>query len=79
MDKKIRVKLNKRENKFTIDYSKVHDRNDTKTIFKKSRTYLPGVDHFDKHHVCVPVGWWLTDKDVEGIASLVLGYRRKYE
>lgn len=27
MDKKIRVKLNKRENKFTIDYSKVHDRN----------------------------------------------------
>jgi len=62
-----------------IECSKVHDRNDTKTIFKKSRTYLPGVDHFDKHHVCVPVGWWLTDKDVEGIASLVLGYRRKYE
>jgi hypothetical protein len=27
MDKKIRIKLNKREGKFTIDYAKVHDRN----------------------------------------------------
>ena len=62
-----------------IECSRVHDRNDTKTIFKKSRTYLPGVDHFDKYHVCVPVGWWLTDKDVENITSLILDYRRKYE
>jgi hypothetical protein len=27
MDKKIRIKLNKRENKFTIDYSKTQDKN----------------------------------------------------
>jgi hypothetical protein len=27
MDKRIRIKLNKRESKFTIDYSKVHDKN----------------------------------------------------
>lgn len=27
MDKRIRVKLNKRDGKFTIDYAKVHDRN----------------------------------------------------
>jgi len=62
-----------------VECSRVHDRNDTKTVFKKSRTYLPGVDRFDKHHVCLPVGWWLSDEDVLKIISLVLGYRRNYE
>jgi dTDP-4-amino-4,6-dideoxygalactose transaminase len=40
--------------------SKIHDRNDTKTIFAASRQEaLPGVDYFDRHHVCIPVGWWV--------------------
>jgi perosamine synthetase len=54
-----------------VECSRVHDRNDTKTIFKKSRCVLPGVDWFDNHHVCIPVGWWLIDKDIERILDLL--------
>lgn len=57
-----------------VECSRVHDRNDTKTIFRDYRTYLPGVDYFDEHHVCIPVGWWLTDNDVDKIVNLVKKY-----
>jgi len=54
--------------------SQVHDRNDTKQMFKGSSYSLPGVDYFDKHHVCIPVGWWLSDYDVEKIIDLIRRY-----
>ena len=61
-----------------VECSRVHDRNDKKTIFKKFSTELPGVDYFDKHHVCIPVGWWLSDSDVQKIISLIkaFGWKR---
>ncbi len=46
-----------------IECNQVHSRNDTKTVFKEFKTDLPGVDYFDKHHVCIPVGWWLKDDE----------------
>ncbi len=52
--------------------SLVHDRNDTKAIFKGWQV-LAGVDYFDAHHVCIPVGWWLTDEDVQKISQLIEG------
>jgi len=59
---------------YGVECSQVHDRNDTKTIFKDSVTNLPGVDWFDKHHVCIPVGWWVTKKEREYIGDLVEKY-----
>jgi len=56
-----------------VECSKVHDRNDTKTVFAPFRCDLPGVDWFDKHHVCIPVGWWLRDEDVGKILALLWG------
>ena len=58
-----------------VECSRVHDRNDTKTVFKDSRANLPGVDWFDKYHVCIPVGWWLEDCQVEMISDLIIKYK----
>lgn len=58
-----------------VEGSPVHDRNDAKTIFRNYRTELPGVDYFDAHHVCLPVGWWLQPEDIETIVRLVGDYR----
>ena len=59
-----------------VECSKVHARNDTKTIFKRSpKVELPGVDAFDKTHVCIPCGWWVSDNDVTRIIKLVKEYR----
>lgn len=57
-----------------VECSRVHDRNDKKSVFKNFAIDLPGVDYFDKHHVCIPVGWHITNKDVEKIVSLVKSY-----
>jgi dTDP-4-amino-4,6-dideoxygalactose transaminase len=54
--------------------SKVHDRNDIKYMFQRYRRTLSGVDYFNYHHVCIPVGWWLSDKDVGRVVDLVLKY-----
>lgn len=58
-----------------VECSRVHDRNDTKTVFQNFETRLPTVDFFDEHHVCIPVGWWLTNEDAEKIAKLVNEYK----
>lgn len=54
--------------------SKVHDRNDTKTMFVGSQCSLPGVDSFDKDHVCIPVGWWVTKEQRDHIINSVKEY-----
>ncbi len=59
-----------------VECSKVHARNDTKTIFASSPpATLLGVDAFDKTHVCIPVGWWLTEDDVSKVIKLVREYK----
>ena len=60
-----------------VECSKVHDRNDTKIIFKDARTPpdgLPGVEEFNCRHVCIPCGWWLTDEEVETIIEALRSY-----
>jgi dTDP-4-amino-4,6-dideoxygalactose transaminase len=59
-----------------ITVSQVHARNDNHTIFKGSRVELPGVDEFTSEQVSIPVGWWLTDKDLVKIADAVVEYDR---
>jgi dTDP-4-amino-4,6-dideoxygalactose transaminase len=56
--------------------SKVHSRNDTHSMFQQYKRELPGVDSFTKTHLCIPVGWWVTEKDREYIAKKVLEYAK---
>jgi len=54
--------------------SKVHERNDTKMLFKRFETHLPGVDYFDTHQVNIPVGWWVSEEDREQIVNAIRSY-----
>ena len=54
--------------------SKVHSRNDTHSMFERFKRYLPGVESFNRTHLCIPVGWWVTEEDREFIAKKVLEY-----
>lgn len=63
--------------KIFIECSQVHERNDKKSVFKEFETNLPGVDYFDSHHVCIPVGWWLTQRDLKDIIKMVKLWEEK--
>ncbi len=60
--------------KAKIVTSRVHARNDLHAIFKDSITHLPGVDEFVTRQMCIPVGWWLTHKNVEYIINTIAKY-----
>ena len=58
--------------------SKVHARNDTHSMFKDSYDpNLPGVESFNRTHLCIPVGWWVTKEDRERIANLIIKFAAK--
>ncbi len=57
-----------------IVVSQVHARNDKHTMFKEALANLPGVDEFASEHVCIPVGWWLSEDNVKYIIDTVVGY-----
>jgi dTDP-4-amino-4,6-dideoxygalactose transaminase len=57
-----------------VNVSPVHARNDTKTVFSDYKAVLPGVDFFDKHQVNIPVGWWLSEKDLSTIIDMVRSF-----
>ncbi len=57
-----------------VTVSQVHARNDNHTMFKAFKTDLLGTDEFTAEQVSVPVGWWLTDKDVTHIIDTVAAY-----
>lgn len=59
-----------------ISSSKVHARNDTHSMFRESAVYLPGAESFDKTHLCIPVGWWISREHRELIAEKVIKYAR---
>lgn len=59
-----------------ITVSQVHVRNDTHTAFKDFKIDLPGVDEFASEQVSIPVGWWLTDKDLATIINAAIEYDR---
>ena len=52
--------------------SKVHARNDTHSMFKEYYTNLPNVEKFNQTHLCIPVGWWVSDDDREYISEEVV-------
>jgi len=61
-----------------ITTSRVHARNDKWTCFKDYQVdLLPGVDEFDRRHVCIPVGWWLSQPEVTHIVRAVQEFDQK--
>ena len=59
-----------------IGASKVHARNDTHSAFAAFRRTLPNCDAFNRTHLCIPVGWWVTARDRERVAETVSMYAR---
>jgi dTDP-4-amino-4,6-dideoxygalactose transaminase len=59
-----------------IESSDVHFRNDqfdiTKQFYEKE---LPGLDSFSKNQINIPVGWWLSESEVEYIIEKVTEYK----
>tara|TARA_Y100000385_G_scaffold55327_2_gene52896 strand:+ start:6929 stop:7993 length:1065 start_codon:yes stop_codon:yes gene_type:complete len=59
----------------SISCDRVHVRNDQYSVFGEGSLDLPSLDTFDSQLVNIPVGWWLSDEDVEKIFETVNKYR----
>lgn len=57
------------EKKITV--SCVHKRNDKHTCFNRYKTELLQLDNIEKEYVCIPVGWWLEEHDLEYIVRCI--------
>lgn len=71
-----RDELMKKLKEENIMASKVHARNDTHSMFSEFRCKLPGVEQFNATHICIPVGWWITEEQREYIAEKVIKYAK---
>lgn len=59
-----------------IGASKVHARNDTHSAFGRFVRPLPNCEEFDRTHLCIPVGWWLSESDRQRVAEAVIEFAR---
>jgi dTDP-4-amino-4,6-dideoxygalactose transaminase len=59
-----------------IGASKVHARNDTHSAFAESLRPLPGCEEFNRTHLCIPVGWWVSEADRGRVADAVIRFAR---
>jgi perosamine synthetase len=66
-----RNKLQKHLTKNGIHSDVVHVRNDNYSVFKKFKCKLPGLDYFNPRLLNIPVGWWLSKKDLDYIIRVV--------
>ena len=51
--------------------SQVHNRNDINSSVKEFNEILPNLDMLEKELVCIPVGWWLEESDLEYIIEKI--------
>lgn len=51
--------------------SQVHNRNDTHSCVNDYICDLPVLNELEKEIVCIPCGWWITDKDLEYIVGCI--------
>lgn len=67
---------------YGITTSLVHKRNDVHTAFraasKNPDMARPGLEAYDREYVAVPVGWWMSPKEVETVADVVHTWKEKY-
>ena len=61
-----------------VTVSQVHARNDNHTMFRDFKVDLPGVNEFTAEQVSIPVGWWLTEKDLQTVINAVVEYDHNY-
>jgi perosamine synthetase len=59
-----------------IGASKVHSRNDTHSAFARFQRPLPNCEAFQRTHLCIPVGWWLSDADRARVAEAVVAHAK---
>ncbi len=59
-----------------VTVSQVHVRNDKYTMFRDFKVVLPNTDVFTHEQVSIPVGWWLTPRDVKHIIRSVEEFDR---
>jgi len=58
-----------------IEVSQVHYRNDLYTCFQPYRSYfLPGLRDFFDYQISIPVGWWITLRELEYITKAINDY-----
>lgn len=73
---KNRPKFMEHMKKAGVTVSQIHARNDSHAMFKDFRTDLPGIDEFTSGQVSIPVGWWVTEKDLAHVINAVVEYDR---
>jgi dTDP-4-amino-4,6-dideoxygalactose transaminase len=54
-----------------ISVSRVHERNDKHSCFSKFKRDLPGLESIIDKMICIPVGWWLKEDDVQYIIESI--------
>jgi len=54
--------------------SKVHNNNHHHSVFKDFYSNLPGSEEFYQNHLCIPVGWWITEQERKYIADKVIEF-----
>lgn len=73
----IRILNGKKQNfiekmkEFDIITSQVHNRNDVNSCVKDFKEELPNLNILEKELVCIPVGWWLEEKDLQYIVKCI--------
>ena len=74
-NKNIKLKLLQKLDKIGVRAEEAHRRNDMYPVFKNYRSdTLPGVDYFDKNHLIIPVGHWVSEKDASRIAEVLTNF-----
>jgi len=58
-------------NEKKIMVSQVHNRNDINSCVKDFQYYLPNLDKLEKELICIPVGWWLTIRELDYIITTI--------
>lgn len=59
--------------------SKVHNRNDLYTVYKRYVSNLPVLDEWFRTMICLPVGWWMTKSHLDKVISLTLQYLDEFK
>lgn len=73
----IRILNNKKDEfmakmkELNIMTSQVHNRNDINTCVNQFKIHLPNLDILEKELVCIPVGWWISEKDRKYIVNQI--------
>ena len=57
-----------------IMVSQVHNRNDINSCVAKFKCELPNLDKLEKEMVCIPVGWWINEKDRKYIIQTIMSF-----